>query len=207
MNYIYDILLNLNKKVYDFYDWNEDDKVVHIKKVPIYTVDSQFIYNITNNDIIISKHFLEQIYKKTEIYINGSVKTINYLAIFSDGNNCIAIKFNKRGLNAKKSKFLIDEDIDINNLSSHFRKKIISYKIININNKKLNTTRMQRKCYFNIFNIMKNIDNKSQIKYLNYELFSIKSDSKQILINNIKKNFNRDYLKIYDFLKLIGTSK
>ena len=33
MSYVYDILINLNKKFYDFYDWNNNDKILHVKKV------------------------------------------------------------------------------------------------------------------------------------------------------------------------------
>ena len=32
MNYIYDILANFNEHYYDFYDWNELDNLIHIKK-------------------------------------------------------------------------------------------------------------------------------------------------------------------------------
>ena len=33
MNYIYDIYLNLNKNLYDFYEWNKSDNIIHIKKI------------------------------------------------------------------------------------------------------------------------------------------------------------------------------
>ena len=36
MNYIYDITLNLNKnKLYEFYEWKEDDEPEIILKIPI----------------------------------------------------------------------------------------------------------------------------------------------------------------------------
>ena len=34
MNYIYDILLNFKNKLYDFYDWNINDDITHIRKIP-----------------------------------------------------------------------------------------------------------------------------------------------------------------------------
>ena len=35
MNYIYDILLNFNDMLYDFYDWNVKDNILHIRKIPL----------------------------------------------------------------------------------------------------------------------------------------------------------------------------
>ena len=207
MSYIYDILLNLNNVILDFYDWNEDDKVVHIKKAPIFLVNTKFINDLTYNKLKISQSLMSKIYNKTEIYTNKDIKNIKYLAIFSDGATAVAVKFNIDGINQKKSKFLIDEDIEINNLACHLKKTVENYKLISVKSKDINKTRFQQNCYNYIFNILKNMDNNSEIKYLNYELFSVKSSNKSELVNNIKKNFNQQYLKIYNFFKLIATSK
>ena len=41
MNYIYDIYLNLNETLYDFFDWNKNDKLTHIKKIPVFKVSEE----------------------------------------------------------------------------------------------------------------------------------------------------------------------
>ena len=41
MNYIYDLLLNFNENIYEFYDWNKTDNIKHIKKIPIFKIDSK----------------------------------------------------------------------------------------------------------------------------------------------------------------------
>ena len=43
MNYIYDIYLNFNKELYDFFDWNKSDKLTHIKMIPIFKVNEETI--------------------------------------------------------------------------------------------------------------------------------------------------------------------
>ena len=43
MNYIYDVYLNLNDTLYDFFDWNKNDKLMHIKKIPIIMVSNDVI--------------------------------------------------------------------------------------------------------------------------------------------------------------------
>lgn len=35
MNYIYDIYLNFNEVAYDFFEWNKNDKITHIKNTCI----------------------------------------------------------------------------------------------------------------------------------------------------------------------------
>ena len=35
MKYIYDIVLNFNEEFFEFYDWNLNDEITHIKKIPI----------------------------------------------------------------------------------------------------------------------------------------------------------------------------
>ena len=57
MNYIYDILANFNNIYYDFFDWNESDNIIHIKKVPIVRVDSDFFNNVKFNDVLVDIRF------------------------------------------------------------------------------------------------------------------------------------------------------
>lgn len=204
MNYIYDILLNLNREIYDFYDWNQDDEVMHIKKAPIFLVDSSVVEDLTMSDVLISSDFLDKIYKKTEIFTSRVVKNISYLSIFSDGNSAIAIKFTKDGKNNLKSKFLIDEDIEINNLVLHLSKSEIKYTIKKKNNI-INETRFKRTARNFIKDRLQKLDDLKQIKYLNYELFASKSDDKNELLKNVAKDFDSCYLKVYNFFKLIGT--
>ena len=51
MSYIYDILLNYNKELYDFYEWNLDDDICHIRKTPLFKVTTNQLVDIANNDI------------------------------------------------------------------------------------------------------------------------------------------------------------
>ncbi len=202
MNYAYDIILNLNNKLYDFFDWNDSDHVLHVKKIPLFRVSSKVIMDLTYYKVIVEKTFLQKIYRKTELYTKGYV---NFLALFSDGANAIAIKFDKQGMILQRSKFLIDEDIEINNLASHLKLNSLNYQVIKLDGGQNNKTRMQQKCYNFVFNNVRKINNLSEIKYLNYELFSIKSDSKKVLVSNLKKQFDTNYLKIYQFFKLINS--
>ena len=111
MNYIYDIYLNLNETLYDFFDWNKNDKIIHIKKIPVIKVNEETFKTLTSNQIKVDDELLLQIYSKTEIWnMNGK---INYCSLFSDNNNIIAIEFNKSGKSIKKSFMYIDEELEV----------------------------------------------------------------------------------------------
>ena len=35
MIYIYDLTLNFNDRLYDFYDWKDTDSITHYRKIPL----------------------------------------------------------------------------------------------------------------------------------------------------------------------------
>ena len=47
MNYIYDVLLNFNDKLYEFYDWNKSDDVKHVRRVPIFKISTKQFLDIS----------------------------------------------------------------------------------------------------------------------------------------------------------------
>ena len=40
MNFIYDIVLNFNKDFYNFFEWNKNDNIINVKKIPIFLIDN-----------------------------------------------------------------------------------------------------------------------------------------------------------------------
>ena len=70
MAYIYDILLNFLDYPYEFFEWNDNDDIKYIKKVPLFKVKTDILIDILENDIIIDKSFLERI-----LYYAGSKVT------------------------------------------------------------------------------------------------------------------------------------
>ena len=142
MNYIYDIYLNLNETLYDFFDWNKNDKIIHIKKIPVIKVNEETFKTLTSNQIKVDDELLLQIYSKTEIWnMNGK---INYCSLFSDNNNIIAIEFNKSGKSIKKSFMYIDEELEVLEIINKLNEKIISFEVLN-NQKNVFKTRNQIK--------------------------------------------------------------
>lgn len=106
MNYIYDILLNFNKELYDFYEWNKNDNIIHLKKIPMFKIDSRKLKDIIENNVIFNEEFLEKVKNKTEEYSNRKIKILENAFLLTDGLEVIAINVLKENL---YSKLLIDE--------------------------------------------------------------------------------------------------
>ena len=60
MTYIYDILLNFtdDERLLEFFEWEKEDTIEHIKKIPLIRVSTKQLETLINNQIIIEKNFL-----------------------------------------------------------------------------------------------------------------------------------------------------
>ena len=56
MKYIYDINLNFNEILYDFFEWNKSDNIIHTAKIPIIEIKKKDFVNSINN--IVSKNII-----------------------------------------------------------------------------------------------------------------------------------------------------
>ena len=205
MNYIYDIYLNLNEKLYDFFDWNKNDKLLHIKKIPLIKINEKKLKTIINNQIEIDNKTLFQLYNKTEIWnIN---KKINYCALFVDGNNIIAVEFNKNGKSIKKSFMCIDEELELLESIDKINEKKFDFKILKKENMFLKTRKQINEEKF-IYEEIKNMD-ENRLNYIYFECFGKKENNKKNILNNIEKlqKNSKIYKNLYDILKLTSTTK
>jgi len=203
MNYIYDIYLNLNSTLYDFFDWNKNDKLMHIKKIPIFKINEENLIQIVNNSIKVDENFLNSVHNKTELW--NDFNKLTFCALFCDYNNIIAIEFNNQGISYKKSFLTIDEELDILESTDTLKETNLKYNILKKDNIPLKTRKQLRDEVF-INKELKNID-KNKLDYIHFECFGKHERNKKTMLNNIKKLSNNStlYKKLYDILKL--TSK
>ena len=110
MIYVYDVLVNLNEELYDFYDWEDTDNFLHVRRVPIFKIEEKALIDMTAKKVKINNEFLTNIKDKTQIFGGRNIEIIKSACIFSDGKNAIMLEFNDKGEVKKKSKFLINED-------------------------------------------------------------------------------------------------
>ena len=77
MVYVYDIVLNLNDELLEFFEWEDSDKIKYIKKVPLVKTDDTFIYNLINNNIKLE----DEEYEVMNIASRLSTTKMNYIVI------------------------------------------------------------------------------------------------------------------------------
>ena len=112
MSYIYDILLNFDSMIYDHYEWNLNDNIYHVKKIPLFKVDDFVLDDVIKYNLRFKQDFLNKIKNKTEIYLNKICKPIEYAFIICSGEKVLALKLDSKGKTSRYSKMLISEELD-----------------------------------------------------------------------------------------------
>lgn len=205
MNYIYDIYLNFNDVLYDFFDWDKNDLLMHIKKIPIFKINSEDLIQIIQNTIEVQKDFLNSIYKKTELW--NTAERNDFYALFCDENNIIAVEFNECGKSIKKSYLQVDEELEILETIYKFKEIKIEFKIL-AKEKILLKTRKELKDEIFVEKELKNIEN-DKLKYIYFECFGRHEKNKNEILNSIHKisKNSKTYKNLYNILKLTSTTK
>lgn len=210
MNYIYDILLNFQDEYYDFFEWNTNDQITHIKKIPIIKVSNDDFLNIKYSIVTFDNDFLEMIYNRTQVFKKYDVNVASYMCICCSDNETIGIKLNKKGIVIGKSSLLLEESDEVLEITDNAVIKPIKYSIDKVIEKPLLQTRNQSNQSKNIIkklNLMFKEKEFSKLNYLYYECFGKKeNDINQVfskILEEVSK-YNDNYDKINDFLKIIS---
>lgn len=205
MAYIYDILLNFLDYPYEFFEWNDNDDIKYIKKVPLFKVKTDILIDILENDIIIDKSFLEMIDGKTKLYDDKDY--IRYVSLFSDGKMVIGVKClpNKTLV----SRLLIDEEQDIIDHIDRLEFTDLNYQIIKKRYFFENLTRYEkavRSFLLKEIDYLYRFKFSDKLSYYYFEYFGADCcDIKKAyedLVCSIKNDFNKKHENIYNIMKL-----
>lgn len=209
MSYIYDILLNFNTKYYDFFEWNKNDEITHIKKIPIFKTTSEDFLKIKLNTVKFSENLLNLIENKTETFKKNYTSKLKYSFLLSDGKDVFALKLNKEGLTTQKSSLLIEESEDIIKLLKLTKGTMFNYSIINSDIKNQFETRYEIEKKQEILKFLENTYKQNDSKKLSYlclECFGQNETDIDIAYEKLKKEINEpneNFHKIINFFKLI----
>ena len=209
MTYVYDLLINLNNYDYKFYEWNDKDEIEYLKKSVILKISDYIYEKLLTNNIIIGNKTLDLIKDKTCILKNKVIENITYMGIFTNGKDVIGITFSKDGKKKKKTRFTIQDELELLEISSSLKYIKIDYKEITNNEYNISfITREDKENINKIINELKIIkEDKEKINYLYYEWFNRKSESNnpyEELINDIVKNYNdnKDFIKLLNLISI-----
>lgn len=215
MNYIYDILVNFNEKeVYDFYEWEKTDNIEHLRRIPIFKVNTNTLKDLKKNRVKISNDFLLRLKNKTEIFCNKLIQFIEYASIFTDGSDLVVTEFSKEGEQILKSSMLLDESLDALDESDFMNETSIEYEVIEKLNYDEFKTRNERKIFDYIkkeLNILIKSKNYDKLKYLYFEWYNKKEKNINKIIeelNNILNlEFSSKHTKLFELIKFSNMKK
>lgn len=209
MNFIYDILINFNENLYDFYEWNISDNVSHLRKIPLFRVNSNTLEQIKNSNFKVESEFLKKIENKTEKFTTRDVEKVNYAVLFSDCNDVVAVRFNQKGLNYQMSRLLVDEQEEVIDVCNRCNEINLVYEVLSLKKVNIFKTRMQLEKMNYLLKSLNQLEKNNEIdklKYLYFECFEEKEESVNNILNKLKKAIDNDKLEqiMYDFFKLIS---
>lgn len=211
MNYVYDVVLNFQEELIEFYEWDSKDTIDHIKKIPIFRINSTSLNDLINKNIIISNDFIQKIKNKTKCF--RKTNDLKYSALFTDLNKVIGIEFSETGKILCRSSLLLDEEESIIMDCRFDIVEKICYKITSTIEKTFLTRKEKYKRNY-ILKELEEVYNSNNIDKLNYLYKEIYNDntlsfeSKYLkLKESVAKNYNYKLNILYEILKLTYIKK
>ena len=207
MIYIYDIVLNLNKELIEYFEWDTNDNIKYTTNMALYKINNKLMKDIITKNIKIDKNFLSKIYEKSE---DVNYKKYKYLTLFTNDSIIVAVLFDEEGNNNLISRMLIEEEDEIIRLGSRITKTNIEYEIIeNKNIKYSNLTREEKQIKQELLTELNVLYNTNKIDKLNYYYFEyfnkINNNKDKVyneLVESLDKSFNDKHVKLYKIIKL-----
>ncbi len=210
MIYVYDVLVNLNEEMYDFYDWEENDNFVHVRRVPIFKLSDDVFYDFVTKKIKVSEDFIYSIKDKTQVFSSRNIEIIKFAAIFSNGKNAVMIEFDGHGFIKRKSGFLVNEEMEIIDVTSSLTDYSVNYEVKTSKVKTNTMTRNEKKVLNDIILELEAFkEDKERIDYLYYEWFEkTDGDNKyDLLVKDIKNSFTFKHEEFLELLNLLTIKK
>ena len=204
MVYIYDILLNFNKKLIEFFEWEDNDNIKYIKKIGLFKVSSSFISDIVHNEVLLSSSFVSSIPK----YEMNGIRDTFSACLFTDGFIVIGVLIKNFKI-VSFSRLLLDEEQEALDISSGLDIYYINYEVLGSRDISFDfLTRNERdiknKLTLEIESLYKE-KNYDKLFYLYYEYFSRESldvdYTYKCLIKSLN-NFNNKHMYLFDILMM-----
>lgn len=190
MDYVYDIVLNFHDTYYEFYEWKSTDKIINIKKIPIYKVSTKDYLNIKNNDIIIDSKTLSK---------------TNKMFLITSGFEILGLYLDSNGKVLKKSSLIFEESDDILEDKDLFKNINIKYQIIKTNKITYQSRITKEKSKY-IKKHLKSLDKTKDeyiLKYIYYDIYNLIEEDSNIIYSKLQELSKKDLNKIYQSIKRV----
>ncbi len=205
MDYYYDILLNFQEEYCMFYEWDQEDVMDVIKKIPLFHVDSKVLKDLLTKIVVVNKSFLQSIENKTKLKNN---EFLQYTCVFSDAKNSLAVEFDQDGKIINRSSLILDDELNINEFMYNISLMKLEYTTIG-KEKILKETRQEVKIKKLIYTEIVDVYQKkefSKLKYIYLEWFKVLEENVELMYQKMLKklegNLTEVEYHIYELIKL-----
>lgn len=200
MNYIYDIVLNFQDKYYQFFEWNKNDKIKNISKIPIYRVTDQDILSLKYNQVKLDQNFINNLKED-----NKKKKLL--MCLVSNTTVSIGILLSQDGTLLKRSSLIFDEEDEVNDFSNTLPVTHINYvKNIKVVPEEKLRIEIEKKDF--IVSYITMTEDIVTLKYLYYEYFEEECDQidkiKKTLLKEFEKTWNKKQNSLYNIINLLN---
>ena len=204
MTYLYDILMNFNDKntIYEYFDWNNDDLIINVKKVPLFKVDYKTLFELYTYKIKINKSFLKN---NKYSYINKKINISN-LFIITNGEKSLAIGTNENGIVEYKSTLNYEDEDYANRLSLSLNPISVKYKLLTNNycEYSLRDYKIKKEFLKKEFNKVYKNNETDRLKYYYLEVYDEVIDDVTLIIKRLIEGLDIElnkYDSLYNILK------
>lgn len=207
MNYIYDIVLNFNEELYEFFEWKDDDNLVNIRKIPLIKVNDNDFISLLYNKVRIEKQVLDALKKNFSLYseeINGNV-----ICIITNGQRAIGIMFDSLGDVVGKSAMLLDEEEEVLEECENLNETKLLY-VTNENMPNVNLSRVEREKKQYVKDFLNGINDNKVLKYIYFDYFDEESENeniKEVLLAEVEKKWNNNLDRLYNLTQTLSNVK
>ncbi len=204
MVYIYDILLNFNKDLIEYFEWEDTDSIKYVKKVALFKVENKVLFDMINKLIVFSEEFINNVPK----YEMNGMKDAGSVCLFTDGFMVIGVLI-KEGKPVLFSRLLLDEEREVLDISSKMSVSNIEYSIKE--NRYINKENLTRKELLIKEKLSLEIDrlfeekNYDKLLYLYYEYTNKEGNNIEYVYKFLKNSindFNDKHRYLFDILLL-----
>lgn len=206
MIYIYDLTLNFNDRLYDFYDWKETDNITHYRKIPLIKLSDKKYDKFLNNKVQVDEELLSLVRDKAQQYKGRMLKTVKYAFVLTNGFDAFAVMLDDGGTSVKKSKLVIGEELEVIDLANNLKVKDVSFNIVCKDNFVNKFTRDEEVIINGVVSkINDHKDNLELLKYLYYEWNNkiyVGKSCYDDLIKNITSQYSDKLNKLNEILNL-----
>lgn len=208
MTYVYDLIFNFDECFYEFFEWDKKDYYYHIKKVALIKIDSKTYNDLLDYKVLFKDDLFLEIFHKCEYYDKKKVKSFPYVFLVTDSYRTMALMLNDNLEIIKYSSLLLDEEEEVNEISSRLPLINLEYNILAKNEVSDLTRNEQRILDY----IAKELHNSYQqkdlckLKYLYYEYFEEEKDNLDDIYQTLLKTLSEYSSKHSNLYKLIKLS-